>query len=130
MIGAVAASSTEIYEAVVALSRSLAGRTDLRSLLSGVAESLRRLSAFDHLGLILHDPIGNAMQGYILNEPGNPVITSLRIPVDRGSSRLGLAEPAAARNLRSPVRNSLAGIRKTCPRSRDQHHDARSPHFG
>jgi len=83
MIGAVAASSTEIYRAVVELSRSIAGRTDLRSLLSGVAESLRPIVTFDHLGLILHDPIGNSMQGYILNEPGNPVITSLRMPVDQ-----------------------------------------------
>ena len=82
MIGAVAASSTEIYRAVVELSRSIAGRTDLRSLLSGVAESLRQIVTFDHLGLILHDPNGNAMQGYILTEPGNPVITSLRMPVD------------------------------------------------
>ena len=38
MTGTVEASSTDIYEAVVALSRSIAGRTDLRSLLSGVAE--------------------------------------------------------------------------------------------
>ena len=82
MIGAVAASSTQIYRAVVELSRSIAGRTDLRSLLAGVAESLRPIVRFDHLGLILHDPINNAMQGYILNEPGNPVITSLRMPVD------------------------------------------------
>ena len=29
MIGAVGASSTDIYEAVLALSRSIAGRTDL-----------------------------------------------------------------------------------------------------
>ena len=82
MIGAVEASSTEIYEAVIALSRSIAGRTDLRSLLSGVAESLRRIVSFDHVGLSLHDPNGNAMQGHILNAPGNPVITSLRLPVD------------------------------------------------
>ena len=43
MIGAVEASSTDIYEAVVALSRSIAGRSDLESLLSGVGESLRRI---------------------------------------------------------------------------------------
>ena len=43
MIGPVGASSTDIYAAVIALSRSIAGRTDLRSLLSGVAESLRRI---------------------------------------------------------------------------------------
>ena len=83
MIGAVGASSTDIYEAVVALSRSIAGRTDLRSLLSGVAESLRRIVQFSHVGMSLHDPNGNAMQGHILNAPGNPVITSLRLPVDQ-----------------------------------------------
>ncbi len=82
MIDPVAASSTDIYEAVLALSRSIAGHTDLRSLISGVAEALRRIVTFDHLGLILHDPNGNAMQGHILNAPGNPVITSLRLPVD------------------------------------------------
>ena len=63
MIGAVEASSTEIYEAVVALSRSIAGRTDLRSLLEGVAESLSRIVSFDHVALILHDPNGNVMRG-------------------------------------------------------------------
>ena len=83
MIAPMAASATDIYEAVVALSRSLAGRTDLRSLLAGVADSLRRIVGFDHLGMILHDTHANAMQGYILSEPGNPVITDLRLPVDQ-----------------------------------------------
>jgi formate hydrogenlyase transcriptional activator len=82
MIGSVEASSTDIYEAVVALARFIAGRTDLTSLLAGVAESLGRIVTFDHVGVILHDPIGNAMQGHILNAPGNPVLTSLRLPVD------------------------------------------------
>jgi len=72
-----------LYQAVIALSRLIAGRTDLRSLLSGVAESLRQIVSFDHLGLILHDPNVNAMQGHILNEPCNPVIASLRLPVDQ-----------------------------------------------
>jgi formate hydrogenlyase transcriptional activator len=71
-----------LYQAVMAFSRSIAGRTDLRSLLEGAAESLRRIVSFDHLALILHDSNGNAMQGYILNEPCNPVISSLRLPVD------------------------------------------------
>jgi formate hydrogenlyase transcriptional activator len=83
MIGAVGASSTDIYEAVVALSRSIAGRTDLRNLLSGVAEALRRIVQFSHIGMSLHDPNGDAMQGHILNSPGNPVITSLRLPIDQ-----------------------------------------------
>jgi transcriptional regulator with GAF, ATPase, and Fis domain len=83
MIGAVAGCSTDIYEAVVTLSRSIAGCTDLRSLLSGVSESLRRIVRFDHLGLVLHHPAGNTMQGHILNAPGNPVITAIELPVDQ-----------------------------------------------
>src|SRR5271169_2055758 len=82
MIGTVGASASEIYEAVLSLSRSIAGRTDLEALLSGVRESLRRIVSFDHLGLILHDPDSGVMQGHILNEPGNPAITSLRMPVE------------------------------------------------
>jgi formate hydrogenlyase transcriptional activator len=86
MIGPVGASSNELYEAVVALSRSIAGRTDLDALVSGVATSLRRIVRFDHVGLVLHDPNGDVMQGYILNEPRNPVITRLRLPVDQDPS--------------------------------------------
>ena len=82
MIGALEASSTEIFEAVVALSHSIAGRTDLRSLLSGVAESVGRVVRFDHVGLILHDPNGNAMHGHILSSPGNPIIPELRLPIE------------------------------------------------
>src|ERR1700724_3179577 len=72
-----------LYKAVMALSRSIAGRTDLTSLIAGVADSLRPIVSFDHIGLILHDPNGNAMQGHILNEPCNPIITSLRLPVEQ-----------------------------------------------
>jgi formate hydrogenlyase transcriptional activator len=81
-IGVVGASTGEIYEAVLSLSRLIAGRTDIEALLSGVRESLRRIVSFDHLGLILHDRDSGAMQGHILNEPGAPVITSLRMPVE------------------------------------------------
>ena len=45
--GANGAGREALYKAVIALSRSIAGHTDLRSLLSGVAESLRRIVAFD-----------------------------------------------------------------------------------
>jgi formate hydrogenlyase transcriptional activator len=82
MIGTMGASASEIYDAVLSLSRSIAGRTDLPALLSGVRESLCRIVRFDHLGLILHDPDSGAMQGHILNEPGNPAIASLRMPVE------------------------------------------------
>ena len=83
MTGPVGASSTDIYEAVVALSRSIAGRTDLRSLLSGVAESLRRIVRFDHIGMSLYDPNGKVMQKHILEARGNPVITSPELPIDQ-----------------------------------------------
>ncbi len=82
MTGALGASSTDIYEAVVALSHSIAGCTDLRSLLSGVAESLGRIVRFDHLGVILYDAVSNTMQGHILNAPGNPVFMELRLPLE------------------------------------------------
>jgi len=72
-----------LYRAVMALSRSIAGCTDLRSLLAGAAEALRQIVSFDHIALILHDSNGNVMQGQILNEPCNPPITSLRLPVDQ-----------------------------------------------
>src|SRR5207253_1935399 len=75
------ARKAAIYKAVIELSRSIAGRTDLRSLLSGVADSLRQIVLFDHVGLILHDPTDDSMHGYILNEPCNPAIESLRLPV-------------------------------------------------
>lgn len=82
MIGHVGASSIELFEAVLALSRSIAGRTDLDALLSGVAEALGRVVKFDHLGLILHDPDENAMHAHILNAPGNPILNRLQLPVD------------------------------------------------
>ena len=82
MIRAVGASSTEIYEAVIALSRSIAGRSDLESLLSGVAESLRRIVQFETVGVILHDPRTEQMRGHIMREHGRPAV-SLNLPVDQ-----------------------------------------------
>jgi formate hydrogenlyase transcriptional activator len=56
MLGTVGASPIAIYEAVLALSRSIAGQTDLESLLSGVAQSLRRVVDFEHVALVLRHP--------------------------------------------------------------------------
>lgn len=61
------ASLSNIYEAVLALSRSIAGRDDLGSFLSGVAESLQRIVAFDFAALILHDREANSMRSYVLD---------------------------------------------------------------
>ena len=85
MIAAVGASSTEIYEAVVALSRSIAGRSDLESLLSGVGEALRRIVGFDYVGVILHDPKDNRMHAHILRERGPHVVIPSQ-PVDEDPS--------------------------------------------
>ncbi len=73
--------STDIYEAVVALSRSIAGCSDLESLLSGVADSLRRIVGFDYVGMTLHERRSNRMQGQFLREPGRTV-TSFCLLVD------------------------------------------------
>ncbi len=67
MIASVGASSKEIYEAVLALSRSIAGRDDLGSLLSGVAECLQRIVKFDFAALILHDHESESMRYYVLD---------------------------------------------------------------
>ncbi len=82
MTGIVGASSTDIYEAVVSLSRSIAGRSDLESLLSGVGESLRRIVGFDYIGLTLHDPQSNRLQGHVLRDPGAG-LASLCLRVDQ-----------------------------------------------
>jgi formate hydrogenlyase transcriptional activator len=67
IIAAVGASSSDIYEAVLSLSRSIAGRSDLGSLLSGVAECLERIVAFDFAALILHDDESASMRYYVLD---------------------------------------------------------------
>jgi formate hydrogenlyase transcriptional activator len=76
------ASSTDIYEAVVALSRLIAGRSDFESLLSGVGDSLRRIVGFDYVGMSLHERRDNRMHGHYLHlrEPGT--IPSLCLPAD------------------------------------------------
>ena len=81
MLASVGNSSTEIYEAVIALSRSIAGRSDLESLLRGVGESLRRIVAFDYLGLTLFDAKTGRMQSHILGQ-GGVAAKSGGLPVD------------------------------------------------
>jgi len=70
MIGTVRASQSDIYEAVLELARSIAGHTDLDSLLSGVAESLRRVVDFEYVAMILLDPDGKAMRLHVLKASG------------------------------------------------------------
>jgi formate hydrogenlyase transcriptional activator len=84
MIGTVSASPGEIYEAVLALSRSIAGQNDLGSLLSGVAGALHRIVAFDYVALILHDPAEDSMQSYVLSASGSQDVRSgMRLPLEQ-----------------------------------------------
>jgi transcriptional regulator with GAF, ATPase, and Fis domain len=74
MIGTVRASSTDIYEAVLALSRLIAGHTDIESLLAGVRQALRRVVNFDYLGMMLPEREGKRMRLHVLSAAG-PVET-------------------------------------------------------
>jgi len=84
IITPVGASQSDIYEAVLALSRSIAGRNDLSSLLSGVAESLQRIVAFDFAALILYDREANSMRSYVLDAAAlADVGPTRRLPVEQ-----------------------------------------------
>ena len=80
MIAVEHASSSDIYRAVLDLSRSIAGRNDLESLLSGVGDALRGIVGFEYLALILHDSDRNQMQAHILNATGARPVPSLCLP--------------------------------------------------
>ncbi|MGE5648023.1 MAG: sigma 54-interacting transcriptional regulator [Acidobacteriota bacterium] len=64
------ASTDEIYEAVLALSRAIAGHDDLESLLSGVGEALRRVVDFEYLMMTLHESGGERVRTYVLGAEG------------------------------------------------------------
>ena len=70
MIGRVRASQTDIYEAVLALSRYIAGRNDLESLLSGVSIALKRVVDFEYLGMMLHQAEAGHMRLFGLSSAG------------------------------------------------------------
>ncbi len=84
MIAPVSASSSDVYEAVLALSRSISGRDDLGSLLSGVAECLQRIVAFDFAALILHDRESESMRYYVLDAAAPSDVDPTRcLPVEQ-----------------------------------------------
>lgn len=86
MIEIVSASTTDIYEAVVALTRSIAGHDDLEALLSGVEKSLRRVVNFEYLVLVLHQEDGKGLRSYVLNAAG-PVDAGVRpFPIEQDPS--------------------------------------------
>ena len=79
IIAPMAAPSTSLYEAVAALTRSLSGRTDLRTLLAGVADALRRIVHFDHIGLHTASSIYLRMQ-LAAAEAGKPLRLRINVP--------------------------------------------------
>ncbi|HWQ56159.1 MAG TPA: sigma 54-interacting transcriptional regulator [Bryobacteraceae bacterium] len=64
------ASTTEIYEAVLALSQSISGHNDMESMVSGVASALRRVVDFEFLGMVLHEPSGEGLKSYVIGASG------------------------------------------------------------
>jgi formate hydrogenlyase transcriptional activator len=62
----------------------LAGRNDLDSLVSGLADSLRSIVPFEYAALVLHDHRNGQMRGHILCEPGAAsTARTLELPVDQ-----------------------------------------------
>src|SRR5579883_3065162 len=80
MIAAQRTSPTDIFEAVVALSRLIAGRSDLEGLLLGVGESLRPIVNFDYIGMSLHDARQGTLQSRFLSAAATPAL-DLSLPV-------------------------------------------------
>ena len=131
MTPALQSSHGHICEAILALSRSIAGRTDLEALLLGVSESVGRIVRYDHVGLILHDSSEGAMQGHIVNAPGSPAIRSLRLPVDEDPAGWVWLNQQPLVIPRLDAETAMAGLRRArTPRVWDQHGGARSPYRG
>ncbi len=53
---------SDVYKTLFDLSRAIAGHTDLETLCNALAAALRRVVAFDFLGLMLHDPARNQLR--------------------------------------------------------------------
>jgi len=78
----VGAPDTEIYKALFDLSQSIAGHTDLNTLCHSLADSLRRVVAFDSLGLVLHDGRRNQLRVHSI-APERPIQdTGIVVPAD------------------------------------------------
>jgi formate hydrogenlyase transcriptional activator len=77
-------SDAEIYEALFALAKSIAGHNDLEGLCRGLAQSLQRVVGFEYLGLMLYDPVRNVMRLHALTatEPVT-VEDSPPLPIDQ-----------------------------------------------
>ena len=105
MIAAQRTSPTDIFEAVVGLSRLIAGRSDLESLLSGVGESLRRIVHFDYIGMSLHDARRDSLQSRFLSASGSPALV-LSLPVAHSPAGWVMLnqEPLVIRSLEDEAR--------------------------
>jgi formate hydrogenlyase transcriptional activator len=78
----VGAPDTEIYKALFDLSQSIAGHTDLDTLCHSLAASLRRVVAFDSLGLVLHDAGRNQLRVHSIATDHPIQDTGIIVPVD------------------------------------------------
>ena len=105
MIAAQQTSPTDIFEAVVALSHLIAGRSDLESLLSGVGQSVRRIVDFDYIGVSLRDSSGDRMQSRFLSVSATPAL-DLTLPIAQSPAGWVMLnqQPLVVRSLEDEIR--------------------------
>lgn len=76
-------AEAELYRALFELAQSISGHDDLDSLCSGLVKSLKRVVAFDYLGLILCDAARGRLWLHVLNGKEPARVEQPRVlPVD------------------------------------------------
>jgi hypothetical protein len=91
------ASSSPVtqYEALLAVSESIAAHRDLAVLFRDLAQRLQAVVQFDFVTLILHDPERNVMRRHILaSAQPSTVQVGRELPVAEAPGGWGLADPA------------------------------------
>ena len=73
-------SESEIYRAFFALSRSIAGVTDLETLCNALAECLRGVVSFEYLGLVLHDAVHDQLRLHAVSA-NHPIKATKKTPM-------------------------------------------------
>lgn len=75
-------SDSEVYKALFDLSQSIAGHTDLATLCNSLMGSLRRVVAFDYLGIVLHDPVRDQLRLHAVSENAPYLDREVVVPAD------------------------------------------------
>jgi formate hydrogenlyase transcriptional activator len=84
-----AASTSDRYQTLLAISEAIISHRDLPSLFHDLAGQLGRVSHFDHLALVLHDDATNTMRLHILETAERvPAGTVIVLPVEEDPAGL------------------------------------------